>query len=293
MTLEEIQTLIKGFSIIAFSGVISSAFYIGNFKIENSDFMKIHKDYKKSVENNSTTYKNEIQKYNKEAFEYCKKLEKMSLDDLELFIKMFKDLWEKTDGYNANATSIAGYERVYLSIKNNGCCRHFADDLVAKLNFINPNYNARLIVVYLKNSDFKCYTIPIKRKFLEVKESSIPTKKEKTEKTFNHAVCAVDIPGKNITLMLDPTNNIIGYFKGKKIILFEAKATGYTYTNKSNYMLSINPQKIIKHEIKTNFNKLKSDKKINELYGKQAQEKAYKNILYIDGDSNIGYSKTI
>ena len=255
--------------------------------------MKIHKDYKKSVENNSTTYKNEIQKYNKEAFEYCKKLEKMSLDDLELFIKMFKDLWEKTDGYNANATSIAGYERVYLSIKNNGCCRHFADDLVAKLNFINPNYNARLIVVYLKNSDFKCYTIPIKRKFLEVKESSIPTKKEKTEKTFNHAVCAVDIPGKNITLMLDPTNNIIGYFKGKKIILFEAKATGYTYTNKSNYMLSINPQKIIKHEIKTNFNKLKSDKKINELYGKQAQEKAYKNILYIDGDSNIGYSKTI
>ena len=93
--------------------------------------------------------------------------------------------------------------------------------------------------------------------------------------------------------MLDPTNNIIGYFKGKNIITFGGNKTGYKYIKKENYIISKNTRSFIEHSIKISLNKLKPDKKINELYGKEAQEKAYENILYIDRDTNLGYSKSI
>ena len=335
MTLEEIQKFIKLVSVIALSG-FGIAMPLGIISmIKNNSLILDHNDYKKDIKNNEKEYEKELNDYNNQIIEYCNKIRNLNLPDLDIFIKLFDDLWKQIDGYTTVFDDVEGLERLYLKEKNKGCCRHFSDDLVAKLNYINPDYNARKVIVYTQKVLDNTYKLPIKRTILSTKPYSLKreeilkiieeeivkkygaeyfeeliksgsyekyiekymndlseTKEQFKEENGNHVVCAVDIPGKNISLMLDPTNNIIGYFKGKNIITFGGNKTGYKYIKKRNYVEN-KTKTFIRHELKANINNLISNKKINKLYGEEAQEKAYKNILYIDDDTNLGYSKTI
>lgn len=293
MTYEEIQKMVKifGFAIVSGFGatLVPSLYYMVN-KLPS---VEEHNIFKRKVNDNATKYSKQINEYNKYISQYCDEIKKLNLSDLELFIKLFDDLWKHIDGYYITRHVILGFERLYLYKENKGCCRHFVDDMVAKLNYINPKYNATRIIVYadVDNIFNHTYYLPIKRRTLLNKHNEEVSGEYDDKKYGNHAVCAVDIPGKNITLMLDPTNNVIGYFKGKKIITFGGNKTSYKYIKKENYITN-KTNTFIKHEVKTGINKLELDGKINGLYGKEAQEQAYWKVSYIDGE-NKGFQKSL
>ncbi len=287
---------------------------VATIALNHNILLLSHKLYKERLENNGIKYKSETEDYNKKMKEYCDKIKKMDLSDLELFIKLIQDLWKNIDGYSIGKDDFLGYERVYLDMSKKGCCRHFADDFTAKLNYINPKYNARNVMVNLEKSR-EVFNIPTEFKLVPNDSNKSTNKvddndeedfqnidneiKEKIEKEIknknnygNHVVCAVDIPHENITLMIDPTNSIIGYFKGKKIITYGNDKPVFTYTKKDNIIYSKSFAELLKNRIKMSLNKFKSSDEIDELFGINAQLKAYEKVLYIDQDEKLGYQKS-
>ena len=164
----------------------------------------------------------------------------MNLTDSQIFIKLMKDMWDSIDGYAHPKNEAIGFYRLTLENEEIGVCRNFADDMTAKLNLINPNYNARNLTVYM--DDNKNYKIAkITRHVVENNEivedrtgEDNNTQNNNTEIDFNlldyipnsllgnHMVTAVDVDvkGNKLTLILDPTNPSIGVFKDGKIFLF-------------------------------------------------------------------------
>ena len=131
---------------------------------------------------------------------------------------------ETIDGYATAETEPLGFSRLALYIDKVGVCRNFADDITAKLNAINPEYNARNIVVYMSGEEYNLANID--RNIIETNETVAGEDKEQESGdgivsiTGNHMVTAVDVPDENITLILDPTNPGIGVFRNGQIYMF-------------------------------------------------------------------------
>ncbi len=301
------EDLLLAFELITLSGSTSVLSY--TLIKDKIPLVNEYNDYKLNVSINKEAYKNEIEEYNNWISKYCQELKKLNLTDLELFVKLIYDLREN-NVYDNNTLSLAGFERILLYYNKRGCCRHFADDITAKLNCINPKYNARNVYVYVKNVNSNTYVLPKKRKKAVFYKGNVKvTKENKTvidEKEFlkygNHVVCAADIPNKNITIMIDPTNFILGYFKGKDVIVFGKNKTGYKYDKKKKigYKRTVitNYERnslfdILKNELKNSLRILTSNEKINRLYGKEAQKRACESFLYIDQDEKLGYQKSL
>lgn len=173
---------------------------------------------------NTVTYAEELEKYNNKIETYAEKIRAMNLDDTQVFMKVMADMWNEIDGYKTATNEPMGLYRLSLDFDGVGVCRNFADDITAKLNEINPDYNARNIVVYMNDNEYNLANI--KRTILESNETVAGENIQENEaenmtKIFgNHMVTAVDVPDKNITLILDPTNPGIGVFKDGKIHMF-------------------------------------------------------------------------
>ena len=183
------------------------------------DFMS-----KQEKAKNATEYAEEIEGYNKKINEYAKEIQSMNLDDLQIFMKVMSDMWSEIDGYATAETEPLGFSRLALYIDKVGVCRNFADDITAKLNAINPEYNARNIVVYMSGEEYNLANID--RNIIETNETVAGEDKEQESGdgivsiTGNHMVTAVDVPDENITLILDPTNPGIGVFRNGQIYMF-------------------------------------------------------------------------
>ena len=84
----------------------------------------------------------------------------MNLTDSQIFVKLIYDLWNNIDGYGEPETvNEIGYFRLSIQNERVGVCRHFSDDIVAKLNEINPKYNARNVLVYLQDKEYNMIDI--------------------------------------------------------------------------------------------------------------------------------------
>lgn len=239
---------------------------------------------------NEDKHKRELEEYNKEIKNYADYIRKLKLTDLEIAIKLIYDMWQKIDGYMENlpkdSLDYEGINRLYLYKYNYGVCRHFVDDMVHRLNEINPKYNARMVTLEFNGTN-AAYTLPIKRKFYFDDEK--PEKnKDIINAVGNHSVCLMDLSN-GVTLMIDPTNLNIGYIKNKNINYFDSK-TKYKINKLGSFILDGNKlSKTLKNNLELPFRSLMTYECLNERYGPLMQEDALNHIKYIDKHlSDIG-----
>ena len=238
---------------------------------------------------NSVEYAKQIEHYNKKIEQYAKEIKAMNLTDIQLFMKLMKDLWNEIDGYKFPEKEITGFLRVTLDEEGVGVCRNFADDLTAKLNLINPKYNARNIVVFMEDGKYKIANI--KRNIIKDDKTVVGqegiSKLDFNDIPGNHMVTAVDIKEKNITLVLDPTNPGIGVFRDGKIYLFSRKDRKGIETRQFHQLVYEGLESAANvewTEIKSFFSSKYSLEELEKLYGIEAQNKALEELEEIEDE---------
>ena len=244
----------------------------------------------------------EINEYNKKIEEYAKNINGMNLTDTQLFVKLIYDLWKQIKGYAEPKEEILGYLRLSLDKEGIGVCRNFADDLTAKLNLINPNYNARNVAVYMEDANYEL--VEIERKILEIHDHGEETFFQRVENNIqngmshifgNHEVVAVDILDKNITLILDPTNPSIGVLINGKIHMFsvldgngfKVKVAGQLLSNDIEGNL-----KMLKSEINSFLPNEYTLEELQKEYGIDALNRALEYIKRLER-KNLSFDETI
>lgn len=196
---------------LVMSGVIG---ILGKFEIDK------YIDYKF----NEIEYSKELDIYNQRVEEYAKNINKKNLSDLEIFMKVTDDMWNDIEGYGDPNLDVLYFWRLDFNEPNGvGVCRNMADDVSAKLNAINPDYNARVVIVYLEQCPRDYADINKKISFSFSKNENQTSNSSPETLTGNHAVVAVDIKDKGITLILDPTNPSISILRDGGIYTFGSK----------------------------------------------------------------------
>lgn len=246
--------------------------------------------------NDRIKYAEEIEEYIDDVNTYAEEVKSYNLTDLQNIMLVMDDMWKEIDGYGIPQIDTYACLGLDMSEKYGvGVCRNMADDFSRKLNAINPEYNARPMVVNLsKNGEYQCANIErhyaSEQKLEEQqelqnevnsesqqketqnyeinetqstnslskenptttqaekqneKQSDVPQRQEQSNapqvqeqdkesikehlQDFanliggNHAVTLINIPGKQIKLIVDPTNTGIGVFQNGKITLFNSQ----------------------------------------------------------------------
>lgn len=103
---------------------------------------------------NAEVYAKEISEYEREVKEYAKEFDKESQSDMKIVMTMMNDMHERIKGYGQPKIDALGYWGMDVMDENGiGVCRHMAANLANELNVVNPEYNARIIRLYMINSD--------------------------------------------------------------------------------------------------------------------------------------------
>ncbi len=98
---------------------------------------------------NTELYASELQAYTENLSEYADYINSLNLDDTQIIAKVLYDEWSSIEGYGEPKSDIFGLWRLDLSNENaTGKCRQLADNFSATMNAINPEYNARNLIVY-------------------------------------------------------------------------------------------------------------------------------------------------
>lgn len=186
----------------------------------------ISSQYDQVIENNSKVYQSEIKDYDEEIKTYAEHINSMNLSDLEIIMKVMNDMWNSIDGYKIpDMYDAIGYPRLALYMDGYGVCRNMTDDFTARMNAINPNYEACNLNVYLKEAEIN----NIRRTTL-VNYNSIADNSEQEENidykseiisnlTGNHMVSCVKLKEDDVLLIVDPTNPSIGVLKNGEITM--------------------------------------------------------------------------
>ena len=178
---------------------------------------------------NADLYAGAIEEYNTKINNYASHVNSMNLSDIQIFMKVMDDMWNSIQGYKKPEKDIPGFYELDLATEEGyGVCRNMASDIARKLQKINPDYNARTIVVY-KGDSFQ--VADIERTILESDETVQEDSSEEQEQNSdfsniqnfvgNHIVTLVDVKenGEEVTLVLDPTNPGIGIYKDGTIVM--------------------------------------------------------------------------
>ena len=186
----------------------------------------ISSQYDQVIENNSKVYQSEIKDYDEEIKTYAEHINSMNLSDLEIIMKVMNDMWNSIDGYKTpDMYDAIGYPRLALYMDGYGVCRNMADDFTARMNAINPDYEACNLNVYLKEAEIN----NIRRTTL-VNYNSIADNSEQEENidykseiisnlTGNHMVSCIKLKEDDVLLIVDPTNPSIGVLKNGEITM--------------------------------------------------------------------------
>lgn len=243
-----------------------------------------------SVKENKLKYEKEIENYDKKISKYAKEVNEMELNDVQVFMKVIDDMWSQIKGYKTPELDITGFMELDLADEDGyGVCRNMANDVARKLNEINPDYNARTMVVNMGHSG-NYITADVKRNILEDNETvntdsnSGNIQNKMAEILGNHMVTLVDIKSDNLIIVLDPTNPGIGIYQDGKIeMLNSVKGNGLNFdTRQFTTFITSSGYKDGAESIKDYANSYKetklSSKQIEEKYGLDAQNQALKEV---------------
>lgn len=249
-------------------------------------------DIDKKIHNNYNEYSYLINEYENHIKEYAKSFNTENLSDLEIIIQVMIDMWEYIGGYGNPDFELYGiYGLALLEPNSYGVCRNIADDYAARLNAINPEYNARYLTVsmdtsikskllfkteYLpKENDDNCETDEIYSLFMGVVHSWYD---DTDTLTGNHAIVLVDIKKDNITLAVDPTNPSIGIYQNGKIYMFSTEnGKGYEVADYQLYKGSKYELNYIKTFLESYFKNNKMDDIIDK-WGIEAETEVVLNL---------------
>jgi len=241
-------------------------------------------DYDEIIEENATKYETEIDEYNNDIEEYAKNINSLELDHLKIIMKVMKDQWEQYK-YCTDEDLITGYYRLSFQEKGYGVCTSFADDFTAKINAINPEYEAKNVICYLTDNDEEINMVDIERTNLEYSENedNIFAKifsKSLTKKYGNHMVTMMRIPEEDYYLIVDSTNLMIGVIKDGDIYMFNSSSFDtIEYIEKGNITLcgkDCVKEEDINYECDTTLTELEA------IYGYEMQEEAIEDIEDIE-----------
>lgn len=233
------KAFFKWFPIVSIYLCVSA---VGNTMVGlGDDILKQSKEFK---EENEEKYQDEIQEYEEQIEYYAENIKKLGLTDVETILKVQEDMWNTILGYKTPEFELNGYKGISLNREEVGVCRNMADDTARRLNAIDSKYNARLCTVQIQTGEpLFGETVDVKTRNIEIEnmqdenirneeqqyvyhEPNIINRMvyyeiiEKYELFGNHVVVLVDMPEDNITLMLDPTNMLMGILKNGKIELW-------------------------------------------------------------------------
>lgn len=177
-------------------------------------------------EESEAEYEEEIQEYEEAIQKYAENINKLNLTDLETIMKVQEDMWATIEGYGdfeIDAEACLGLD-IWNSKK--GVCRHMSDDIVRKLNTINPEYNARLCLVKCpkevqgERADINRVTYDLQKRQEAYFKMAVQFPKYidfADAMDSNHAVVLIDIAEDNLTVIVDPTACMLGVFQNGKI----------------------------------------------------------------------------
>lgn len=238
------------------------------------------------VKENEVKYAIELQAYNENLQQYVDEVNDLNLNDLQLIMKIMDDTWSSIQGYGNPKYDVFGLGRLDMMPENGvGVCRHLADDFTAKMNAINPKYNARNLVVYFDSNQYDNSSMAkISRNlvnnqnetYVQEENNNDEIKVDLTNVIGNHMVSLIDIPEQNVTLVVDITNPSIGVLKNGEIFMFSTKNNkGLEYKIFGELLHDDLPTNISirKDFLQSNFVDVDINK-LNNLYGLEAQNEA-------------------
>lgn len=203
------------------------------------------------IYDNKSEYQNELDEYNKEINKYADYINSLGLTDLEIIVKVINDMWSNIEGYkNPDDYDILGYHRLSLYMDGYGVCRNMADDFTARMNAINPEYEACNLNVYIDTE--KTVVNNTKRTIINDNETVNNNDDENVDSNDlslgdkligNHLVTCIKLKKENILLIVDPTNPSIGLLKNGEIYMFsdgidsiDIRTLGSSTLGMSNFM---------------------------------------------------------
>ena len=261
--------------------------------------LKLKTESTKLKNDNSTIYSEEISEYDDEINDYASYVRNLGLNDLQIIMKVINDTWNEIDGYGRAENLIYGYYRLSFQEENKGVCTSFADDFTTKINAINPLYNARNLIVYLDLKEAQGIRLVNRQR--DIVETSGENESTSHEKIWpyilgNHMVSLIDIPGQDITLMIDPTNLYIGCLKGGKIYILNkmydrdnliTKRLWFDYITSEDKLVTY-----IKEYFEDFYNGDLDVYRMYEEYGYDAQQEALDYVRSLEECQNISKPKT-
>lgn len=187
-------------------------------------------------------HKEEIDDYEEKVHEYLRTKNYNDLSDLEIILDLVKDQHEISK-YGDPKLNIDCFARLDI-LNGEGVCRNLADDLAYKLNELNPEYNARMLVISADFGNWERNNDVITTADDYVAEP--PKERNKLEQVYdnlksyfqaNHAVTLVDLLGRDITLIVDPTNSGFGAIINGKLEMFNSDSEKFITIDTSELFL--------------------------------------------------------
>lgn len=227
-------------------------------------------------------YSKQIEDYESRMDKYADELRKMNLSPIQLVIKITDDMHANISGYDIPKIDATGFWRLDVSDSSGtGVCRNMADNITYIMNKVDPMYNARNMFVRLNAERIDMADIDRKINYNHLEEIEAPSQSAPNF-VANHMITVFDLPDKEYSLVIDPTNPAIGILADGKIIMLNNVDGSIDYTPLSELPFGIDYQiGIVKNLKSMSSHSTLTDIDLDamkEEWGKEAQNKALEEV---------------